>query len=68
MNVFLAEYAKEDEVASAGSDGSSADSRRVLGVFSSLQRAMAAWNAVPGHDHMALYVTQMTVDQIYSKP
>ncbi len=51
MNVFVAEF---------GSEGS--PERTLLGVFSSLQRVIAAWNARPDHGEFTLYVTQAVLD------
>lgn len=54
MNVFLAEFGREES-----------QTRTLLGVFSSLQSAMAAWNAWPNHSDWTLYVVQVEIDKTY---
>ena len=53
MNVFLAEFGREES-----------QTRTLLGVFSSLQAAMAAWNERPDHSDWTLYVVQVEIDKV----
>ena len=53
MNVFLAGFGREES-----------QTRTLLGVFSSLQAAMAAWNERPDHSDWTLYVVRWRLTKV----
>lgn len=53
MNVFVAEFGREET-----------QTRTLFGAFSSLQRAMAAWNERADHSNWTLYVVQVEIDKV----